>query len=125
MSKLKVYDVLVLGSGIGGLSFANYFLEKQQTKPLNQQLSLLVVSKGEADQTNTAWAQGGIAAPVNEADSISMHIKDTLNAASSLFGVTDFENTVTLELSLLLLNDAISKEESIGVHYIEPTTVNC
>jgi L-aspartate oxidase len=46
------------------------------------------------------------------------------NAASSLFGVTDFENTVTLELSILLLKDAISKEESIGVHYIEPTTVN-
>jgi aspartate oxidase len=41
------------------------------------------------------------------------------NAASSLFGVTDFENTVTLELSILLLNDAISKEESIGVHYVE------
>ena len=45
-------------------------------------------------------------------------------AASSLFGVADFENTVTLELSILLLKDAISKEESIGVHFLEPTTVN-
>ena len=94
MSNLKVYDVLVLGSGIGGLSFANYFLEKQQTKPLNQQLSLLVVSKGEADQTNTAWAQGGIAAPVNEADSVSMHIKDTLNAGAFVNDVSVTEKII-------------------------------
>ena len=47
------------------------------------------------------------------------------NALNTLFEVADFENTVTLELSILLLQDAISKEESIGVHYVEPITVNC
>jgi aspartate oxidase len=35
------------------------------------------------------------------------------------FTTQAFENTVTLELSILLLQDAVSKEESIGVHYIE------
>lgn len=94
MSKLKVYDVLVLGSGIGGLSFANYFLEKQQNKSLNEQLSLLVVSKGEADQTNTAWAQGGIAAPVNEADSVSLHVMDTLNAGAYVNDVSVTEKII-------------------------------
>ena len=46
------------------------------------------------------------------------------NALNTLFEVADFENTVTLELSILLLQDAISKEESIGVHYVEPITDN-
>ena len=94
MSKLKVYDVLVLGSGIGGLSFANYFLEKQQIKPINEQLSLLVVSKGEAVQTNTAWAQGGIATPVNEADSVSLHVMDTLNAGAFVNDVSVTEKII-------------------------------
>lgn len=82
MSVRSTYDVVVLGSGIAGLSFANYFLESQQGKPLHQRLSLLVVSKGDAKQTNTAWAQGGIAAPINESDSFDQHIEDTIVAGN-------------------------------------------
>lgn len=76
------YDVVVLGSGIAGLSFANYFLEAQQNQPKKQQLSLLVVSKGEVMQTNTAWAQGGIAAPINDNDSFDQHVEDTIVAGN-------------------------------------------
>jgi L-aspartate oxidase len=82
MKTSTVYDVIVLGSGIAGLSFANYFLEAQSSKPENNRLSLLVVSKGDAAQTNTAWAQGGIAAPINDNDSFDQHIEDTIVAGS-------------------------------------------
>lgn len=78
----STYDVVVLGSGIAGLSFANYFLEAQSSKPENNRLRLLVVSKGDASQTNTAWAQGGIAAPINDNDSFDQHIEDTIVAGS-------------------------------------------
>jgi L-aspartate oxidase len=74
------YDVVVLGSGIAGLSFANYFLSAQQQKSFDKRLSLLVVSKGDANQTNTSWAQGGIAAPIDDNDSVPLHVQDTLNA---------------------------------------------
>jgi L-aspartate oxidase len=78
----STYDVVVLGSGIAGLSFANYFLEAQSIKPESNRLRLLVVSKGDASQTNTAWAQGGIAAPVHDDDSFSQHVEDTIIAGS-------------------------------------------
>lgn len=94
MDTMKTYDVLVLGSGIGGLSFANYFLERQQQKSTTERLSLLVVSKGEADQTNTAWAQGGIAAPVTEEDSVSLHVQDTLNAGAFVNDVAVTEKII-------------------------------
>jgi L-aspartate oxidase len=80
MNANSSYDVIVLGSGIAGLSFANYFLEAQQNLPTSHRLQLLVVSKGEVAQTNTSWAQGGIAAPLHEDDSIEQHIQDTIVA---------------------------------------------
>lgn len=76
------FDVIVLGSGIAGISFANYFLEKQADKPKNNRLRIVVVSKGEGVQTNTAWAQGGIAAPIHGSDSVDKHIEDTIIAGS-------------------------------------------
>lgn len=82
MKQNSNYDVLVLGSGIAGLSFANYFLETQLNKPEQDRLSLAVISKGGPSQTNTAWAQGGIAAPIQDSDSIDLHVEDTLVAGS-------------------------------------------
>jgi L-aspartate oxidase len=80
MKMQSSYDVIVLGSGIAGLSFANYFLSALEQKSIDKRLSLLVVSKGDANQTNTSWAQGGIAAPVDDSDSVPLHVQDTLNA---------------------------------------------
>ena len=82
MKQNSNYDVLVLGSGIAGLSFANYFLETQLNKPEQDRLSLAVISKGGPSQTNTAWAKGGIAAPIQGNDSIDLHVEDTLVAGS-------------------------------------------
>lgn len=82
MKQVIVYDVLVLGSGIAGLSLANYLLDQQHAKSSHQKLSILVISKGKINDTNTAWAQGGVAAVIDENDSIERHINDTLNAGA-------------------------------------------
>ncbi len=72
-------DFLVIGSGIAGLTFAlkvaNEFPDKK----------VLVMTKAAADETNTKYAQGGIAV-VNdlENDSFEKHIEDTLIAGDGL-----------------------------------------
>lgn len=72
-------DFLVIGSGIAGLTYAlkvaNHFPDKK----------VLVMTKATADETNTKYAQGGIAV-VNdlENDSFEKHIEDTLIAGDGL-----------------------------------------
>jgi L-aspartate oxidase len=68
-------DCLVIGSGVAGLSFA---LEAAAHG------DVLVVTKRSADESNTKYAQGGIAAVLSEADSFSAHIADTVAAGAGL-----------------------------------------
>lgn len=73
-------DALVLGSGLAGLNFA---LELSERKP---EAKILIVTKS-ADplESATNWAQGGIAAVMNqEDDDPLMHIQDTLNTGGGL-----------------------------------------
>ncbi len=72
-------DFLVIGSGIAGLTYA---LKVAQRFPDNK---IMVVTKAAADETNTKYAQGGIAV-VNdlEKDSFEKHIEDTLVAGDGL-----------------------------------------
>ncbi len=72
-------DFLVIGSGIAGLSFALKTAARFPDK------KVLVLTKSTADETNTKYAQGGIAV-VNdpEHDSFEKHISDTLIAGDGL-----------------------------------------
>ncbi|MFV0254218.1 MAG: L-aspartate oxidase [Beutenbergiaceae bacterium] len=68
--------VLVVGSGIAGLSLA------LEASDLGHQVT--VVTKGGLGQSNTRFAQGGIAAAVFDEDSVESHIADTLAAGAGL-----------------------------------------
>jgi L-aspartate oxidase len=72
-------DFLVIGSGIAGLTYALKISEQYPDK------RILVMTKAAADETNTKYAQGGIAV-VNdlENDSFEKHIEDTLIAGDGL-----------------------------------------
>jgi len=68
-------DILVVGTGIAGLSFAI------KTAIKRKDLSITIMTKELAEISNTQFAQGGIAAVLDTIeDSFEQHIQDTLNA---------------------------------------------
>jgi L-aspartate oxidase len=72
-------DYLVIGSGIAGLTYAVKMAEAQPHK------KVLVLTKTYSDETNTKYAQGGIAGVWDEMnDSFEKHIEDTLVAGDGL-----------------------------------------
>lgn len=68
--------VLVIGAGAAGTSAALAAAELGA--------DVLVVTAGAADDSATAWAQGGIAAAIGAEDSIESHVRDTLAAGAGL-----------------------------------------
>ncbi len=69
------FDFIIIGSGIAGLSFA---------LKAAQHGSVAVVTKGTRAESNTAWAQGGIASVTSTEDSFELHVADTLDAGAGL-----------------------------------------
>lgn len=68
-------DILIVGSGISGLFFAIKMAKKRPD------LSIVIMTKETANNTNTQLAQGGIAVVTNHlTDSFEQHIKDTLQS---------------------------------------------
>src|SRR5712691_10083294 len=72
---MKEYDFVVIGSGIAGLSFALKAAKHG---------SVAVITKRKGADTNTAWAQGGIACVTSGEDSFELHVHDTLEAGAGL-----------------------------------------
>ncbi len=70
------YDVIVVGSGIAGLSFA--------LKVARQGRSVAILTKKNKADSNTNFAQGGIAAVTTGNDDFTKHVRDTLTAGDGL-----------------------------------------
>jgi L-aspartate oxidase len=72
---MKQFDYLVLGSGIAGLTFA------LKVAPRGR---VAIVTKKDRAESNTNYAQGGIAAVTGKDDSFELHVRDTLEAGAGL-----------------------------------------
>jgi L-aspartate oxidase len=72
---MKQFDFLILGSGIAGLTFA------LKVAPRGR---VAIVTKKNRAESNTNYAQGGIAAVTSKEDSFELHVADTLTAGAGL-----------------------------------------
>src|SRR6266571_697067 len=72
---MKQFDFVILGSGIAGLSFA------LKVAPVGR---VAIVTKKDRAESNTNYAQGGIAAVTSKEDSVELHVRDTLEAGAGL-----------------------------------------
>ena len=95
-------DFLVIGSGIAGLSFA------LKVAPYGK---VCVLTKGDASEGSTKYAQGGIAAVMYDSDSFDKHIEDTLIAGD---GICDRE---VVEMTIREAPDRIAELVKYGVNF--------
>src|SRR5438093_5134407 len=72
---MKEFEFVVLGSGIAGLSFA------LKVAPHGR---VAIITKKNRAESNTNYAQGGIAAVTSKEDSVELHVRDTLEAGAGL-----------------------------------------
>ena len=99
---MKPYDVLVVGSGIAGLSFALKAASHRR---------VAVVTKKDRTESNTNYAQGGIAAVMAADDSFELHVRDTLDAGAGLCH-EDVVRTIVTEAPA-----RIAELVHLGVHF--------
>ncbi|HLU93790.1 MAG TPA: L-aspartate oxidase [Membranihabitans sp.] len=76
---MKKQDVLIIGSGVAGMTVAINLAERRPD------LSITVLNKTRQGESNTSWAQGGVASVWNhDLDNYEKHIEDTLDAGAGL-----------------------------------------
>ena len=76
MADLRKFDVIVVGSGIAGLSFA--------LKSADNGYKVAIITKKDSQESNTNYAQGGIASVTSHSDEVELHVEDTLEAGDGL-----------------------------------------
>ncbi len=103
------YDILVIGSGIGGLYFAH--LASRFGK-------VAVVTKKERWYAATNLAQGGIASVMSKADSFERHIEDTIKAGAGLCDDKVVDRVVKIG------PECIKELDRIGVEFSKPVGEN-
>jgi L-aspartate oxidase len=98
------YDITIVGSGIAGLSTLLYLSETNLYR--EGKLSICLICKGSLDETNTNWAQGGIAAVKALGDNFEKHINDTI-VAGGFFNNKEIVEKV-IHVAPILLDDLIN-----------------
>jgi len=98
----RYFDVLVVGSGAAGLTAA---------LNLATRLKVGVIAKGSLHEGATGWAQGGIAAVLEEGDSFEAHVRDTMIAGGGLNNFAIVEHVVSEAPA------AIARLEELGVPF--------
>ena len=96
-------DVLIIGSGIAGLTAA--------WKLAKENLYIILVTKKERTESNTNYAQGGIASVVSPTDSFESHVADTLIAGDGLC------DKKTVDFVIRNGPERIKELMDIGVHF--------
>ena len=108
------YDYVVLGSGIAGLTFALNVAEKG---------SVAVITKKNRAESNTNYAQGGIACVTSTEDTFDLHVRDTLECGAGLCredvvrGIVE-EGPAQIQ-SLIELGMAFTERENSAKHELD------
>ena len=114
MKQIFQFDVLIIGSGVAGLACA---------LKLDKNLSIALISKGSLVDGSSWLAQGGIAAVLDEEDSIEAHVDDTLIAGDVLchkdtvkFVVENGQKTIRwlVDQGVLFTKDKSNKNFHLG-----------
>ncbi|MBT8449372.1 MAG: FAD-dependent oxidoreductase, partial [Gammaproteobacteria bacterium] len=71
----REYDVVIIGSGAAGLTTALHLADIAK---------IAIISKSDLPESSTFYAQGGIAAVLDDEDSIQSHVNDTMVAGAGL-----------------------------------------
>ncbi len=105
MSENQTSDILVIGSGAAGLTAALNLADR---------FHVTVLAKGEFNEGSTAWAQGGIAAVLEEGDTFDAHVEDTMIAGAGL------NDRSTVEFVVENAPAAIERLAKLGVPFTTP-----
>lgn len=86
VNKTLLYDVIIIGSGLAGMSCA---------LQLSEHLKIAVISKGALIGGSSDWAQGGIAAVMDTQDTFAAHVADTVVAGADLGDLSAIETIIS------------------------------
>src|SRR5437773_10436965 len=101
---MKEYDFIVLGSGVAGLRLSLH---------LARHSAVAIITKRRPADSNTAWAQGGVACVTSAEDSFDLHIRATLVSGAGLCDEHAVRTIVTEGPA------AVAELMRIGVHFDE------